>query len=80
MLYNIAYTKDYRVTVEEQQGERFLHCEVINLRKSVVKELWKVAEGIKRPFLSYSKNPKFCILMGGSYVGTVGDYEVFIWE
>lgn len=84
--------ENFDVQVEEREGMLFLHCEVENFSKSVLKQMKAVMEEIKlacfyngwNQIFSYTPNPKFGRLMGGKKIDefTVSGkhYEVMVWE
>lgn len=84
---------DYKAEGELCEGFLFIHCTVhvnshtvlkkIRYNFEVVKEV--IAErGYDKPIFAYSKNGKWCRLMGGVFHNTFEyegeEYEVYRWE
>lgn len=88
----IYQDENFEVKVEEKEGILFLHCEVENFNKSVLKQMKVVMEEIKlactaygwTQIFSYTPNPKFGRLMGGESIDKFThldkEYEVIVWE
>lgn len=83
--------ENFDVKVEEQEGIMFLHCDVENFNKSVLKQMKAVMEEIKvaafchgwDEIFSYTPNPKFAKMLGGESIDSFRtnnqDYEVMRW-
>ena len=83
---------DFNVKVEEQDGIMFLHCDVENFNKTVLKNMRTVFEEIKvaaayfgwEEIFSYTPNPKFAKILGGESINSFEvcgkTYEVMKWE
>lgn len=77
--------EDFKFLYTIEQDYLVLHCYVFNWNKSVLKKGIKVfAEFLNnnrgKKIISVTQNPKFCELLGGEYLSTVEDYEVYKWE
>ncbi len=79
---------EYVVELENEQGRLFVHLKVYKWGPSVLKELKEVLNGLKAKAAkigyeylhTYTRNPKFCKMLGGSFTMKFRDYEVYSWE
>ena len=80
-------TDDYRIVLEDEQGNLFVHFVAYAWNKSIREEALSEWSKLKDKALSagydkihtYTHNPKFCILLGGTKTFEFRDYEVFTW-
>lgn len=83
---NKEYTyDDFEILVEEDNGVHTLHCYVFRFSPSVMREIIKVFGQVLNDYSGHklyavTKNAKFAEVMGGRYLATVNNYEVFEWE
>ncbi len=79
---------EYTVRLEDEQGGLFVHIDVFKwdreIKRELLEELAKLkvkAHNAGYPFMhAYTRNPKFCKLMGGSHTMDFKSYEVWSWE
>ncbi len=79
---------EYVIKLEDEQGRLFVHLSVYKWNKEIKKELEEEFAILKKKALeagyefihTYTRNPKFCKLMGGSHTMNFRKYEVWSWE
>lgn len=85
----LAETDDFCIEGEEAEGLLFLHCEVDNFSKSVLKEIREAfyeildaASDIGKYVYSVTKNERFVKALGIPYevVTSDGDERLVTWE
>lgn len=83
-------TNDFKVYLEEIQGQVFIHVHIYNFSKSILKEIKKYwAEIVYRMYLlgyenlyAYTKDHRIINMIGGAKQidKTKDNYEVWKWE
>jgi hypothetical protein len=78
---------EYVIRLEDEQGRLFVHLDVFKWDKTIKRELEEEFVNLKEKatkagysFIhTYTRNPKFCKVMGGSKTMDFRDYEVWSW-
>ena len=78
---------DYTITLEDEQGNLFVHFNAEMWNKSIKKKVLAELDELKEKAFkagydkihTYTRNHKFCILLGGIKTFEWRDYGVFTW-
>ena len=93
-LYDLCWDDTFKMSVEEEQGKLFIHCDVVKFSKetlSKIKECWSMAktslseQGFDSIY-SYTDNLQFCEVVDNSFTKLTSldvdgkTLEVLKWE